>query len=1779
MDPVVAELKQEIERLSRELDQASSEKVQSAKFGLLLLEEKKAVLQKCEELEGLYENAKNELDITQEALAKFQTTHKVTKESGIEQEESLLSESAAMETSLTTTIIDLENELKQVRQEYERVVEEKERILNEFAEQQKVKSEAEKERKQLRSEVRELKLRETRLLTDYSELEEENITLQKQVSGLKSSQVEFEGAKHEITRLREELELYQQQVDELTKLKRIAEKQMEEALESLQAEREAKYAMKKELDHRINSESMFNLSNLAFSIRGMGEEGALASDDDDLTLKRFEADLQNPEIVSPETKQVDLFSEIHLNELKKLEKQLEQVENEKVGLAQTLREAQTSAERFQSDLQVHKGRIIKLMSNMDSLHYLAHNFNPSSDDGTISQLKNWHKQAVDMIDLCHQDIEQIDSNLNGSDVTAQLRVELTSYKNKLIANEQKVLELQEEINQQIALTTAANNCLEQAHNDLTNVSDELAQLYHHVCTVNGEIPTRVLLDHEKHVNTGSGVLVEKNEKNSDALPDAAAVTRNVETILDQVKHLKIAVIHTIERAKAGAGNSDLFMSSLGPEEVSELQEQVIKLKSLLSTKREQIATLRSVLKSNKNTAEFALSNLKSKYDNEKAVVSETMMKLRNELRNLKEEQATFSSLRAVFAARCEDYVTQVDELQRLLNAAEEEKKTLNQLLRLAVQQKLMLNQKIEDYEVDREMRNARRPTANHTTRGGMKPRFNSERTMGVRASRLFHLRVIPACILGLLPTNFQNSIFQKLRELEAKFPYRDVQLKRGVDVNEYYNLEAEIGRGKFGTVYLCREKKTGLALAAKFVGIQRRQDRKNVEREVEIMRTLQHPRLIQLYDAFETDNTMVVVLELLSGLSPFMGDTDVETMSNVTLGRYDFDDESFDNISNSAKDFIANLLVNKKEARMTADECLNHEWLRKKIPPPPPELVTTKENLKTFLDNYNNTNVIAENGINNMMIPKSSLSAVELIEASDKQFLNRDDAKCFSKLGNDQILHPVSLPDVLTNANPIVNDNEPPLVPPIVKNVPNANDEVLNVVNANFYSMPNPPVLDNSSSVIDNSQFVSDLVAKNVNLVQDPSLNELRNNNVSVASSSSASIAVKTEPMPPTVVTPALQKSPSNVIPVPLSVPEVPVAPLPFISKSLPAAAVLLDETLRGNWPLIPLPTTSLVDDSDEPIIVHPPVVGTTLPRKRGSMDVGSLTPKRGSIDVENILQKRGSFEITSFLPKRDSVDLVHSPLNRLSSDISKPGSRRESMAGDDKMASPILPAAVSPTPVTLFQPQIAPAPVLPGADRDAFARTEPVISQLSTDGVNILQPSGDNEKLTLFPERLADADAQLGLSLPSVKTVPNDLAVVGTPPPPVSKLEPSHPALLDAVEEIFIPQPPVIARAVPIPSVQSLPRPEPDLITPSKILESIEPKILQSVPTTPLGTQPSSPLVFSPELSRTPTSPLSPSFFSPSRRESPLQKTLDEIPKLSSEILSSLSNITSLSSSSTYESISRKPPEVRSNTNSSDSNKVGTSRYERVSSPRLMSFTEHKPSSLIGTAPSKTFSTSGSNYSRTKTEGSSAFASVTSKTYSTSSFTSNRSESKETESSRQTSRSETLTRTDSKTSSIELDSQGFKPKLRSTAPWFSQKKTESEKTIEQKSTDISALLKENLGPLERSRWAREVRQISAKLVELSKDQTNRKQQEEDHLVEMNKQQNARRQKFKLSILNRDVVLGEAREFYVSGEVPMGAHGISHLKQNSSTTSSTSSRSHRTSPERSAKPLTRNVAK
>ena len=47
----------------------------------------------------------------------------------------------------------------------------------------------------------------------------------------------------------------------------------------------------------------------------------------------------------------------------------------------------------------------------------------------------------------------------------------------------------------------------------------------------------------------------------------------------------------------------------------------------------------------------------------------------------------------------------------------------------------------------------------------------------------------------------------------------------------------------------------------------------------------------------------------LSGLSPLLGEDVNETLSNVTAAEWDFEDESFDVISDEAKDFIGQLLM------------------------------------------------------------------------------------------------------------------------------------------------------------------------------------------------------------------------------------------------------------------------------------------------------------------------------------------------------------------------------------------------------------------------------------------------------------------------------------------------------------------------------------------------------------------------------------------------------------------------------------------------------------------------------------------------------------------------------------------------------------------------------------------------------------------------------------------------------------------------------------------------------
>ncbi|XP_016316546.1 death-associated protein kinase 3 [Sinocyclocheilus anshuiensis] len=295
---------------------------------------------------------------------------------------------------------------------------------------------------------------------------------------------------------------------------------------------------------------------------------------------------------------------------------------------------------------------------------------------------------------------------------------------------------------------------------------------------------------------------------------------------------------------------------------------------------------------------------------------------------------------------------------------------------------------------------------------------------------------------------------------------------RQEDVELYYEMGEELGSGQFAIVRKCKEKSTGTEYAAKFIkkrrlsSSRRGVSREEIEREVNILREIQHSNIITLHDIFENKTDVILILELvsggelfdflaekeslteeeatqflkqildgvhylhskriahfdlkpenimlldknvpnpriklidfgiahqikdgnefknifgtpefvapeivnyeplgleadmwsigvityilLSGASPFLGETKQETLTNISAVNYDFDEEYFSNTSELAKDFIRRLLVKDPKKRMTIEDSLQHPWIkvikRRNVRPEESERKTDRRRLKT----------------------------------------------------------------------------------------------------------------------------------------------------------------------------------------------------------------------------------------------------------------------------------------------------------------------------------------------------------------------------------------------------------------------------------------------------------------------------------------------------------------------------------------------------------------------------------------------------------------------------------------------------------------------------------------------------------------------------------------------------------------------------------------------------------------------------------------------------------------
>uniref|UniRef100_A0A673N2C6 Protein bicaudal D homolog 1-like n=1 Tax=Sinocyclocheilus rhinocerous TaxID=307959 RepID=A0A673N2C6_9TELE len=764
----------EVARLTRELAEANREKVRAAECGLVVLEENQTLKQQYAELEADQETLRQELEQLQEVQLLWSSA----------------AEWVAYKGSLRPTGLHIDLSVC-------------------------VELSTENYKAQLTACVKPRHLSIIYLfvagfletVSDISRIKTNGYSL--------FFQVEYEGLKHEIKVLEEETALLNSQLEDALCLKDISESQLEEALDSLKSEREQKNTLRKELAHHLTVCDGGFTATSPSSEDGGKCNGHLLQGATGSVFSRMNGDfrplgLRKIEILTP-----DLFSELSGPEILKLRQQLQQVEREKASLLNSLQESQALLRHTQGALtEQHKKanhlgeRFRKLRRQHSSKENKEEEEDeeeeatcvPGGQEGpSLELLQCKYRVAVTEVVGLKAELKEVKDRYNEyvearAWVEEQGKVQLRVLETQVAQLERSCRESREKaVNLERELRAANNTGLETqrilgtAQEELATFSEELAQLYHHVCLCNNETPNRVTLDYYRQGRTptristtghkgqddyrvlltprlarrlaainaatstesrspsnspskeplpaeqspvrtplGSPVVsASSSSSSSSPAPESATGSdlRREPTnihhlnaiIRDQIKHLQKAVDHSLQLSCQRAAASEL--APLMDKDKEACMEEILKLKSLLSTKREQIATLRLVLKANKQTAEGALANLKSKYENEKTMVTETMMKLRNELKALKEDAATFSSLRAMFATRCDEYVSQLDEMQRQLVAAEDEKKTLNSLLRMAIQQKLALTQKLEDLEFDQEQ--------SHRTRVGKMSRLRS----------------------------------------------------------------------------------------------------------------------------------------------------------------------------------------------------------------------------------------------------------------------------------------------------------------------------------------------------------------------------------------------------------------------------------------------------------------------------------------------------------------------------------------------------------------------------------------------------------------------------------------------------------------------------------------------------------------------------------------------------------------------------------------------------------------------------------------------------------------------------------------------------------------------------------------------------------------------------------------------------------------------------------------------------------------------------------------------
>eukprot|EP00239_Pterosperma_sp_CCMP1384_P003851 CAMPEP_0197843236 /NCGR_PEP_ID=MMETSP1438-20131217/62_1 /TAXON_ID=1461541 /ORGANISM="Pterosperma sp., Strain CCMP1384" /LENGTH=436 /DNA_ID=CAMNT_0043453241 /DNA_START=630 /DNA_END=1940 /DNA_ORIENTATION=- len=99
----------------------------------------------------------------------------------------------------------------------------------------------------------------------------------------------------------------------------------------------------------------------------------------------------------------------------------------------------------------------------------------------------------------------------------------------------------------------------------------------------------------------------------------------------------------------------------------------------------------------------------------------------------------------------------------------------------------------------------------------------------------------------------------------------------------------------------------------------------------EVIKLLEDPNSAKYGQECDMWSAGVILYILLCGFQPFDSENEQDLFNLIQTGEYSLEDPVWNNVSDEAKDLIANLLCIHPAKRMTAADALKHPWFRKEM--------------------------------------------------------------------------------------------------------------------------------------------------------------------------------------------------------------------------------------------------------------------------------------------------------------------------------------------------------------------------------------------------------------------------------------------------------------------------------------------------------------------------------------------------------------------------------------------------------------------------------------------------------------------------------------------------------------------------------------------------------------------------------------------------------------------------------------------------------------------------------